>query len=237
MKKIAITLTLFITGILFIGCQPKEKSTSIEGLWQVEKVQMGSQEMTPVAKWTRFNSNHTQVSGNGWLQHSVGNWKLQGNQLSVQNNNGVSDDFEPFKISIEGEKMAWKRKEEKDTVQVFLKRIKELPSSEGNQLLGLWKLVAFSENGKDALSKINAPERAMIHFRWDNVYVQHNMPRGKRLGVYKIHGHKPEIQMINYGKGNSFDFWKFDISKDTLIMTSTDKTTQIKFKRSHQFPQ
>lgn len=238
MKKNAIILIPFIAALLFSACKSqKENTSSIEGLWLVEKVQMGTEEMTPIARWTRFNSNYTQASGNGWLQHSVGSWKLNGDKLSVQSKNGISDSFEPFQVSLEGEKMIWKRKEEKDTVHVFLKKIKELPTSKGNDLFGLWSLVGYAENGVDATSKINVPERAMIHFRWDNVYVQHNMPSGKRSGVYKIHGHKPEIQMINYGTGNSFDFWKFEISNDTLIMTSTDKTTELKFKRSHQFPQ
>lgn len=238
MKKNAITLVTLLAVILLTACKSKENNnSSIEGLWLVEKVQMGTEEMTPIARWTRFNANYTQSSGNGWLQHSVGSWNLNGNKLSVENSNGVSDSFEPFQVSLEGEKMVWKRKEEKDTVQVFLKKIEELPTSKGNDLFGLWKLVGYAENGVDAISKINVPERAMIHFRWDNVYVQHNMPRDKRTGVYKIHGHKPEIQMINYGEGNSFDFWKFEISNDTLTMTSTDNTTEIIFKRSHQFPQ
>ncbi|MDT7832092.1 hypothetical protein RQM59_06850 [Flavobacteriaceae bacterium S356] len=237
MKKIAIISVLIWAAILLTACKSKENNTSIEGLWLVEKVQMGTQEMTPIARWTRFNANYTQSSGNGWLQHSVGSWGLDGNKLSVENTNGISDGFEPFQVSLEGEKMIWKRKEEKDTVHVFLKKIEKLPTSKGNDLFGLWKLVGYAENGVDATSKINVPERAMIHFRWDNVYVQHNMPAGKRSGVYKIHGHKPEIQMINYGDGNSFDFWKFEIVDDMLIMTSTDKTTEIKFKRSHQFPQ
>ncbi len=237
MKKTAITFVSIIVALLLTSCKSSKKNTSIEGLWLVEKVQMGTQEMTPIARWTRFNANHTQSSGNGWLQHSVGSWDFKDNKLRVENSNGITDKFEPFHVSMEGEKMIWKRKEEKDTVQVFLKKITELPASKGNDLLGLWKLVGYAENGVDATSKINVPERAMIHFRWDNVYVQHNMPAGKRTGVYKIHGHKPEIQMINYGKGNSFDFWEFEISNDTLRMTSTDKTTEIRFKRSHQFPQ
>lgn len=237
MKKLAIALVTLLAVILLTACKSKEKNTSIEGLWLVEKVQMGAKEITPIARWTRFNANYTQSSGNGWLQHSVGSWNLNKNKLSIENSNGISDSFEPFQVSVEGEKMVWKRKEEKDTVRVFLKKIQELPTSKGNYLFGLWKLISHAEKGMNVISKSDMPESAMIHFRWDNVYVQHNMPRDKRMGVYKIHGHKPEIQMINYGEGNSFEFWKFEISNDTLTMISTDNTTEIIFKRSHQFPQ
>jgi hypothetical protein len=35
---------------------------------------MGNNEMTPIARWMRFNKDSTQTSGNGWLQHSEGSW-------------------------------------------------------------------------------------------------------------------------------------------------------------------
>ncbi|MFY0604141.1 MAG: hypothetical protein JXQ93_09335 [Flavobacteriaceae bacterium] len=235
MKKL-FTIFAFIT-ILLLSCQKANTIASIEGLWLVEKVEMGSNQMTPVARWMRFNTDGTQTSGNGWLQHSVGSWELKKDKLSIVNSNGISDAYDPFQYSLEEKKMTWKRNEEGDTVIVFLKKIEKLPISEGNQLMGLWELKEFIENDVDKTNTINAPEKAMIHFRWDNTYVQYNMPIDKKYGVYKVHGHKPEIQMINYGKGNSFDFWKFKISEAFLTMTSTDNTTKIVFKRSHQFPQ
>jgi hypothetical protein len=238
MKKIATPLILCMCmSVLFIACEPTQKENTIKGLWLVEKVQKGTKEMTPIAKWSRFNEDHTHSSGNGWLQHSVGDWKLQEDKLYLQNKNGITDPFEAFQVSVQGNEMTWKRKEQEDTVQVFLRRIEKLPSSNSDKLLGLWKLVDFLEEGKSTISKINSPEKAMIHFRWDHVYVQYNMPRGKRYGVYKVHGHKPEIQMINYGKDTSFDFWKIKITKDTLTMTSTDGTTEMKYQRAYQFPQ
>lgn len=233
-----LSLVLFlIISVCFIACTSQPPVNSIVGLWQVERVQMGDQEMTPVARWTRFNSDETQASGNGWLQHSIGSWELMGDQLYVVNKNGIMDTFDPFQVKLDGDSMTWQRKEDGNTVHVFLKKIEKLPMSKGNDLVGLWKLKGYKENGKDVTKKINVPERAMIHFRWDNVYVQHNMPQGKRSGVYKIHGHKPEIQMIKYGKDNAFDFWKFDIVGTTLTMTSLDNTTEISFERSYQFPQ
>lgn len=237
MKTYTNFLQTAVLVLLLTNCKSDKKNTSIEGLWLVEKVQMGTEVMTPVARWTRFNADHTQASGNGWLQHSIGSWYLNDDRLKVENSNGIKENFEPFKVSLENEKMTWKRKEGKDTVHIFLRRIKELPMSLGNDLMGLWKLAEQTEDGLDTISKINVSEKTMIHFRWDNVYVQYNMPTGKRYGVYKIHGHKPEIQMINYGKDNSFDFWKFQISNNTLTMTSTDNRATLKFKRSHQFPQ
>ena len=190
---------------------------------------MGTQEMTPIARWTRFNADATQASGNGWFQHSIGSWDLNGNKLSIENSNGIVDNSEPFQVFLEDEKMIWKRKEGADSVRVILKKIDKLPMSEGNKLLGLWKHIESSQKNIDSVK--------MFHFRWDNVYVKYGTKNKREFGVFKIHGHKPEIQMVNYGESNSFNFWKFEISKDTLIMTATDKSREIRFKKSHQFPQ
>ena len=64
-----------------------ENKTTIEGLWIVKSVRVGEQEMTPNAKWARFNSDLAQESGNGWFQHSYGIWNLdpKTNELSFIN--------------------------------------------------------------------------------------------------------------------------------------------------------
>lgn len=234
MKTTIKIATLLFIAVHFMSCQ---KQPSLEGLWLVEKVSMGDQSMTPVARWMKFNTDNTQVSGNGWLQHSYGTWSLKESQLSVEDTNGIQDNTDPFTVEIQESSMTWKRDEGGQEVTVSLKRIDALPQSEGNKLVGLWKLISSIDNGNDVTAIVNPDEKSMLHLRWDNTYVQHNMPKGKKYGAYKIHGHKPEIQLVNYGNESKFSFWSFSIQNEQLILTSTDKTSTMKFERINQYLQ
>ena len=225
---------------LFTSCNNKlEEKVKIDGLWLVTKVKMGENEMTPVAKWFRFNSDSTQTSGNGWLQHSFGKWSfnLNTNKLSAINENGVTDTAEPFTVRFENQNMIWSRTEEGQSVQVFLEKTNKIPASEGNRLIGLWKINSFSIDDKNVDSVINPSKKAALHLRWDNTYVFYNFPEGKKYGVYKIHGHKPELQMVNYGDNSKFNFYKFSLDKNKLELISTSGNNKITLTRIHQFPQ
>ena len=226
---------LLVIGSLFFSCQESAKEKGIHGLWLVEKVEMGDNSMTPVSKWVQFNSDATQTSGNGWLQHSYGTWSLNENQLEVNDENGIIDAAGAFHVSLQENNMTWKREEEGQEVLVSLRRIKKLPQSEGNKLTGLWKLTKAIDQGNDITAIVNKQNKAMMHLRWDNVYVQHNMPEGRTFGVYKIHGHKPEIQLVNYGSESQFSFWNFSLEGKKLVLESTDKKSQMEFERIHQF--
>ena len=79
-----------------------QNKSTIEGLWIVKLVKVGEEEMTPNARWTRFNSDLTQESGNGRFQHSYGTWKLntKSKELTIKNLNGLKDLNAPFKITV-----------------------------------------------------------------------------------------------------------------------------------------
>ena len=235
MRTIKPFILILIT-VFLLSCE-KEDLKNINGLWLVEKVEVGENTMTPVARWTRFNQDGTQTSGNGWLQHSVGSWFLKDKLLTVKNTNGINDEYEPFSIEIEKDKMIWTREEEGQEVSVFLKRIDEIPASEGNKLIGLWKLTKVLEDGNDITVVANPDGKSMLHLRWGNVYVQHNMPKGRQYGIYKIHDHKPEIQLVNYGESSRFSFWNFSIDDQKLKLISRDQKSEMEFERIHQFIQ
>ncbi|MEQ6122822.1 hypothetical protein AAON49_01310 [Pseudotenacibaculum sp. MALMAid0570] len=235
MRTIKPFILILIT-VFLLSCE-KEDLKNINGLWLVEKVEVGENTMTPVARWTRFNKDGTQTSGNGWLQHSVGSWFLKDKLLTVKNTNGINDEYEPFSIEIEKDKMIWTREEEGQEVSVFLKRIDEIPASEGNKLIGLWKLTKVLEDGNDITVVANPDGKSMLHLRWGNVYVQHNMPKGRQYGIYKIHDHKPEIQLVNYGESSRFSFWNFSIDDQKLKLISRDQKSEMEFERIHQFIQ
>jgi uncharacterized lipoprotein NlpE involved in copper resistance len=228
MKTTIKIATLLLITFYFIGCQ---KQPSLEGMWLVEKVSMGEQFMTPIARWMRFNSDNTQVSGNGWFQHSYGTWSLENNQLSVEDTNGINSNPDPFSVEIQENTMTWTRIEDGQEVIVSLKRTDQLPQSGGNKLKGLWKLTSATDDGNDITAVLNPDQKSMLHLRWDNTYVQHNMPQGKNYGVYKIHGHKPEIQLVNYGNESKFSFWSFEFAEEKLTLMSTDNKSVMTFER------
>lgn len=236
MKKL---LLLLISIITFLSCSnvPNE-DFKIDGLWLVKEVKMDNKSMTPIARWMRFNADSTQTSGNGWLQHSIGNWKFNAkNELSVTNTNGLIDDAEPFKVKFENGKMIWNRVEEDQLVEVVLERIEKLPTSEANKLYGLWKFDSVVEDGKDISDTLNSSKNAMLFLRWDNTYELRNYPKGEKYGVFKTHGHRLQIDMVSYSKKPEFQFYNFQLKEDKLVLKSTNRNKEIKLTRIHQFLQ
>jgi hypothetical protein len=171
--KYAILLSLLL--IMISGCSPKKK---IIGLWQIEKVQMGTQEMTPIAKWTKFNKDRSQESGNGWIQHTVGQWSYSAKEKTIimDNTYGPRDELGGFKVEEIGRNnMVWSRREEGQTVTVKFKRIDKLPTAPANKLIGVWDLKGEYQTG--------------LFFRWDQIVVKY-IGENKKYGCYKTHGHK-----------------------------------------------
>lgn len=237
MKKNILYLVLLC--FVIFSCDTKSNETkTINGLWLVTKVKIGKEENTPVARWMQFNKDSTQTSGNGWLKHSEGVYRLNlKNQLTIINSNGILDEANPFSIDLKENTMTWSRIEEGQNVEVFLEKIDEKPTSSGNKLMGLWKLESYKISDKDVTAKENPNNNQTLYLSWDNVYREHNLVSGRKVGIYKIHGHKPELQMVNYGKDPAFSFWKFSFENDELILRSTDHKIMKKYRRIYKFLQ
>ncbi|MFK7904384.1 MAG: hypothetical protein AB8B69_04625 [Chitinophagales bacterium] len=237
MNKIHV-LSLLVMFV-FISCEDKPAIEGIEGLWIVKSVIVGEEEKTPNARWTRFNPDLTQESGNGWLQHSFGTWKLnpKTNELFMVNSNGLDDD-EPFVATINQNQMTWNRIEEGQNVTVSLVRASRLPSTFGDELIGLWKLEEAIGNGKYFEENNNTESGEYIFFRWDKKF-SIGSKKGRVSGVYNVHGHKPEVELIPYGEEVKRDFWKiqFDENDITLKLLNTDSIITRKFQRIHEFPE
>lgn len=232
MKKLIVTIFVFV---FLTGC---EKKPTIEGLWTVKSVKIGDQEMTPNARWMRFNNDFTQESGNGWFQHSIGTWNLTPeNELTVVNTNGLEDLNEPFKVTINENTMTWNRKEEGASIEILLERSEQLPETYGDKLLGLWKLEEANGNGAYFNPTDSSNTKNYIFFRWDKRFVA-NSENGRISGVYNVHGHKPEVELIPYGDQWQRDFWNIDFDQDEIVLKllNTDSIVTRKFKRIHNFP-
>ena len=229
---------LLIPGLILLSSCT---SNIIEGLWVVEEVKVGEEKMTPVARWTRFNKDHSQFSGNGWTQHSIGTWEFDATtkQLRVINTNGYIDPAGPFTVRLEKDRMYWNRTEEGQQVEVTLQRSKEIPASPGDQLLGVWDLERVTESGKD-ISDIYDPEnKRYLFLRWDKLFTIQHSPSGRLTGIYRVHAHRPEIEMIFYQQDKPVEKWKFQVGPDRLELISPDAKHDIKmeYRRINYFPQ
>lgn len=229
-----LKITFFLFSILFFSCKNEPQ---IIGLWSVKSVMAGDQEMTPNARWTKFNADFTQESGNGWFQHSIGTWKLdmESMNLSVENSNGVNDSNEPFTIAIEGNKMTWKRQEGEQTITVNLERIQKLPMTYGDQVLGLWELKeAEGEGNYFPNSKEDA--KGTLFLKWDRRF-DIRTKNGRITGVYNVHGHKPELELIPYGDQLERSFWKINFKEKQIDLTLLNSDSLVKrtFQRIHDW--
>ena len=226
---------LIVLASIFYAFSSLAQEAMLEGLWHVTSVSVGDQEMTPNAKWTRFNADGTQQSGNGWRQHSVGTWTFDNSsmELTIVTENGVADPFGPFNVDLLSKtQMEWIRQEEGSVVRVSLERVSQLPLTYGDQVLGLWELKEAV--GDEALFA----NSTYLFVRWDGKFVI-GTKEGKRYGVYNVHGHKAEIELIPYGEGSNRSFWQFEVLADqlTLRLLNSEQETTRSYHRINTFPE
>lgn len=233
MKLNNILLLPLLVLLTMSGCQ--EKST-IEGLWLVKSVTVGEDEMTPNARWMRFNDDGTQQSGNGLFQHSFGTWEMSSNKLKVNNTNGLADRYEAFNVGFKDNKMTWERTEEGQTVVVNLERTKDLPLTYGDQILGLWKLNEAIGSGSFFSETNNSND--YLFFRWDKRFVI-GTDSGRYSGVYQVNGHRPQVALFTYDKEIERSNWEITYSQDgiTLKQLNVDSAVTRSFQRIHAFPE
>lgn len=228
---------LLFSFCFFMSCEQKQ---AINGLWVVNSVKIGEEEMTPNARWMKFDADFTQQSGNGWLQHSIGTWSLNPdtNELSIENTNGLTDLNEPFLMTLGQNEMIWERTEEGQNIKVTLVRSSELPKTYGDNLFGLWKLEESIGEGDFFTASKNTNTFDNLFFGWDKRFVIRS-EKGRINGVYNVHGHKPEVELIPYGDQFERSFWKVDINENSISikLLNTDSLVTRTFKRIHEFPQ
>ncbi|MEL6390864.1 MAG: hypothetical protein AAFQ02_11960, partial [Bacteroidota bacterium] len=214
MHRFQLLLLLLILSTI---CQAQ--SDDLHGLWVIDLVTVGEDQMTPNARWTRFHADQTQESGNGRFQHSYGTWSLTStsNELTIKNTNGIYDSADPFVVTFKGDQMIWRRTEEGQPVTVHLKRSNQLPETHGDRLLGLWELTEATGDGSYFGETDASIQSSYIFFRWDKRFVIQSQ-RGRINGVYNAHGHKSEVELIPYGEKLNRDFWRIDFEDNQLTL-------------------
>jgi hypothetical protein len=219
-----------------LGC---DKNGPIEGLWIVKAVKVGDEEMTPNARWTRFNSDSTFESGNGWYQHTIGTWKLLdgGKKLLVENEKGLVDPYDPFSIRIKNDTMHWSRIEDGQKTKITLERSDNLPKSFSDKVLGLWKLEKAEGAGLFFNHSENLNTNDYLFLRWDKRFII-SSSKGRINGVYNVNAHRPELELIPYGNIKR-EFWAIIFNKETITLELLNSEEQVKrtFRRSNRFPE
>lgn len=231
--RLIITLLFFHSSIV--------STQDIIGFWEIKKVIVGGKTMTPIAKWTKINKDNTYQSGNGWLQNSIGTWEFNSNKnlYSPTETNGIKDQFGPFTVEVNTNKMTWLREEEGSIVTVTLEKISKLPKATADEIVGLWNLNTIIKNEKNITTTFDPKDKYYLFLRWDRIYMERT-PQGNRTsGYWHMNGHRPEITLLNYDKNKSAETWQLEVSTTALKMigiSDTNKNTEMNFKRIDEFP-
>lgn len=215
--------------ILTLGaCNTFAQSQSPIGFWAIEKVSIGDQAMTPIAKWSKIHADGTYESGNGWLQSARGTWQFdpKTHVFSANDPLDVADEFGGFTVSFEGDKMYWEREEEGMPVKVTLKPIDKLPMSPADYLEGIWDLEEITENGASILADYDPNNKRKIFMGWDRIYRDFDAEGRRSSGFWHIDGHRPEITLLPHQQGKSPEGWRIEVNEKTLTMTGISDSNQ-----------
>ncbi|MBI1184720.1 hypothetical protein GC194_10635 [bacterium] len=198
------------------------------GLWEVQSVVVGSEEMTPVAKWTRINSDGTFQSGNGWLQNSLGTWEYNNSTkvFTAVDSFGFVDEFGGFHVSFTNGYMIWEREEDGMKVLVTLQPIQNLPIAPADYLVGMWELVDDSDARQPIINELDSLECYKLFVRWDRVFIYYGIDGNKLTGYWHINGHRPELTFLPHNNAVEPESWIIDVNSKMLIISGISKSNQ-----------
>lgn len=214
----------------------------IIGFWEIKEVKVGDEIMTPVAKWTKINADHTYQSGNGWLQNAVGTWTydMQNKTFFPKETNGIKDEFGAFNVSFDHNNMIWERTEEGMSVTVTLAPITEMPMSTADQLVGLWDLTKVIKNEQNITSDYDPNDKHYIFIRWDRIFVARTPEGTRATGYWHIHGHRPELTLMSHNPDKGIESWRVSVNNSDLNMigiSDSNKNLELIFSRLNAFPE
>lgn len=209
-----------ISFIVFFFCSFSMEA-QIEGLWVVKQVNVGKKQMTPVAKWFNLKEDGTQVSGNGWLQHTYGTWLYDRKDatLILRSVNDMDDGFGAFHVVYNDSTMLWERVEDGQTVIVKSVRADVLPRGPVDKIKGVWILESLFNNGVDVSNEVNASKLAYLFMRWDRIFIEGEGEEILRSGIWVIDGHKPIVTFISDIETEAHEKWSVEFQENGLVLT------------------
>ncbi len=205
--------------------------SKIVGLWEVNKVTVGEETLTPTAKWFLFLADGTLSSGNGWVQSMLGSYNYdQDTKELLQANQGVTDEYGPFKVSIEGDKMTWKRTEDGMPLKVNLSKVAKKPLAPWDKIQNRWVVDKAEglhpETGKLISQYVMDPD--VYFFMWDRAYRKFDKTgRTIERGVWHIGGHSNQVWIIN-NADNVRTRWTLELLDDQMIWTKKSEKETLK---------
>ncbi|MEM7102913.1 MAG: hypothetical protein AAF502_07290 [Bacteroidota bacterium] len=238
MKQLTICILAF--ALMSLSRTLTAQEEKVIGFWEIKTVEVGTENMTPVARWTKINADGTFQNGNGWLQNSKGTWTYDkaNNQFSTINKLGIHDEFGGFTVSFDTGNMIWEREEEGMPVKVTLVSITELPMAPSDYLTGIWDLADITKNEKSIMSEFDSGDKHKIFIRFDRIYINFS-PSGERLtGYWHIHGHKPEVTFLPHQADKDPETWKVEVNETELTITGlsdSNRSIQRKYVRRNTF--
>ena len=199
---------MYLVGVLCLGIFSTALQAQFAGLWTVQEVKVGTEMLTPVAKWFQFEEDERLSSGNGGVRNMVGSYKLneEKGMVEFRNENGQTDPMGPFSYKLDGEGMQMEREEEGQVVVVVLKRALNIPLAPWDEMVGFWSL---SEG--EAIGQLQS-----IFIKWDRRYVART-PEGRKTGVWHIDGHQPILRLISDGGDAEDSQWTFEFLSKTQL--------------------
>lgn len=238
MKKELKIFAVF--ALTFVSITTYAQKDQMIGLWKADKVEVGGQSMTPIAKWFKINTDGTYQAGNGWLQNKEGVWDydVKTSKFTPLDNLDIEDEFGGFLVSFSNGNMLWEREEEGMVVTITLLPIDNLPLSPADYLEGHWDLVEITENEKSILESFDGEDKHKMQFRWDRIYTDYSFYGKKLSGYWHIHGHKPEITLLPHQENGTAESWSIEVNKEELLMTGisdSNRTIQRRYVRRNIF--
>lgn len=227
-----------VISIVFISFVAVNTFAQISGLWEVTNVSVGTEEMTPIAKWTQLNDDGTYVSGNGWLQNSDGSWEFDqsNSEVSITPETGFEDSFGSFKVSLESDnEMVWIREEEGQKVTVRYERISSIPKSWSDLATGIWDLSTATRSGNDALEEFDPTGDRFIFLRWDKLFMDYTSEE-RISGIWRIGAHSPALDILYYDNSKSPNYWQYSFNGEDEMIWKMGEVT-LTFLRLTSFPE
>ncbi|MAY84566.1 MAG: hypothetical protein CMP59_10580 [Flavobacteriales bacterium] len=220
---------ILIINVFLLIIIPLQAQHDIEGMWIVDKVVAGNDEMTPVGKWFELKDDETFRSGNGWLQSSSGTyeWNKKIDSLSFYDSLKIADNYGAFHVEISEHSMIWTREEEGMIVMVMASRIDEIPMAPQDYLVGMWELQTDS---------IESPKVAdHIFFRWDR-NIRSWKDGSRSGGLWNLNAHRPILLTIVGGEELE---WEVEVDAKKLKLKGLSdaiKGIEVNYLRIDHFP-
>ena len=197
-------LRFSLFALFTVSISISQSQAQIIGLWHVESVIVGAEEMTPQAKWFDLREDSTVMGGNGNIINIMGTWSYRNDTLIFADEYGENDPFGGFDALVKKDKMIWNRREEGQSVTVNLTRVFDYPKALWDLASGGWR-------------PANPEDETTIWMGWDRQY-RINSNRSRKRGIWHIGAHNNELKLV--GENGVIETWEVDFPTDSTMVWS-----------------